>query len=240
VAAAGDPAMQKGAALVDETGHARFDDPQFIAGFAFYLDLFHRGLAPVMSNSQIANLHQQFGDGDFAMFISGPWDVGNLRSRLTAEQQKTWSVTPLPAPDGTPWPGLSMSGGSSLVIARKSERQDAAWKFIEFLSRPDVQVRFAQMSGDLPARRSAWNTPELKNDREMQAFRVQLDRTAALPRIPEIENIVNVIAEHGQLAARGQYDARGGAQRLDAKVEAMLEKRRWVLERESAVKAEAP
>ena len=29
-----------------------------------------------------ANIYQQFGAGDFAMFISGPWDVGNLRLRL--------------------------------------------------------------------------------------------------------------------------------------------------------------
>lgn len=227
-------AMQKGATFVDDAGHARFDEPNFVAAFAFYLDIYKRGLAPVMSSSQIANLYQQFGDGDFAMFVSGPWDVGSLRSRLRPEQQKTWSVVPMPAPDGTPWPGLSMSGGSSLVIAKTTEKAEAAWKFIEFLSRPDIQVRFSQLSGDLPARRSAWNTPELTNDREMAAFRIQLDHTAALPRIPEIENIVTTIFEHGQLATRGQFDAQGGARRLDAKVERMLEKRRWVLEREAA------
>ncbi|HEX7833779.1 MAG TPA: sugar ABC transporter substrate-binding protein [Thermoanaerobaculia bacterium] len=227
-------AMQKGATFVDDDGHARFDDPNFVAAFAFYLDIYKRGLAPVMSNSQVANLYQQFGDGDFAMFVSGPWDVGNLRMRLKPEQQKTWSVAPMPAPDGTPWPGLSMSGGSSLVISKTTDKKDAAWKFIEFLSRPDIQVRFSQLSGDLPARRSAWATPELTNDREMQAFRVQLDHTAALPRIPEIENIVTKIFEHGQLATRGQFDAREGAHQLNTKVEAMLEKRRWVLQREAA------
>lgn len=226
-------AMQKGATFVDDSGHATFDEPAFVSAFAFYLDIYKRGLAPVMSNSQVANLYQQFGDGDFAMFVSGPWDVGNLRTRLKPEQQKTWSVVPLPAPGGTPWPGLSMSGGSSLVISKTTEKKDAAWKFIEFLSRPDIQVRFSQLSGDLPARRSAWNTPELKNDREMQAFRVQLDHTAALPRIPEIENICTTIFEHGQLATRGQFDAAEGARRLDDKVERMLEKRRWVVAREA-------
>jgi multiple sugar transport system substrate-binding protein len=227
-------ALQKGATLVDAAGHARFEEPQFLEAFSFYLDIYKRGLAPVMSNSQVANLYQQFGDGDFAMFISGPWDVGNLRTRLKPEQQKTWSVAPMPAPDGTQWPGVSMSGGSSLVIARTSERKDAAWKFIEFLSRPDIQVRFSQLSGDLPARRSAWQTPELANDKEMQVFRAQLDRTAAMPRIPEIENIVTTIFEHGQLGTRGQFTAAEGARRLDDKVESMLEKRRWVVAREAA------
>ena len=225
-------AVQRGATLVDERGHARFEEPQFLEGFSFYLEIYRRGLAPVVSNSQIANLYQQFGVGDFAMFISGPWDVGNLRDRLTPEQQKTWSTAPMPAPDGTPWPGASLSGGSSLVIARTSKKQDAARKLIAFLSRPDVQVRFYELSGDLPARRSAWRIPALVNDPQIAAFRTQLDHTVALPRVPEAENICTAIFEYGQLAARGRYDARGAAQALDRKVENMLEKRRWVVAKE--------
>lgn len=226
-------AVQRGATLVDDAGHARFEEPQFIEAFAFYIDLFRRGLAPAVSNAQIANPYQQFGAGDFAMFISGPWDVGQLRDRLTKEQQETWSTAPLPAPDGTPYPGVSLSGGSSLVISKTTRNRAAAEKLIEFLSRPAIQARFYEMSGDLPARRSAWRVPELVADREIAAFRTQLDRTIALPRLPEAENLVISIAEHGQLAARGQYDARTGALALDAKIEAMLEKRRWVLSRKS-------
>ncbi len=224
-------AMQRGATLVDDAGHARFEQPQFIEGFAFYLDLFRRGYAPAVSASQVANLYQQFGEGDFAMFISGPWDVGSLRDRLTPEQQKTWSTTPLPAPDGTPYPGVSLAGGSSLVIAKSTRNRAAAEKLIAFLSRSDVQTRFYLLSGDLPARRSAWNVPKLLADRELAAFRTQLDRTAALPRLPEAENMMISLAEIGQLATRGQYDARSGALALDRKIEAMLEKRRWVLAR---------
>ena len=224
-------ALQRGARLVDERGHALFDEPAFIQGFSFYVDLFRRGYAPTVSNTQVANLYQQFGDGQFAMFISGPWDIGNLRTRLTAEQQETWSTAPLPAPDGTPYPGVSLSGGSSLVITKRSRKQEAAKKLIEFLSRPEIQAKFFELSGDLPARRSAWNAPGLVDDREIKAFRTQLDRTVALPRVPEAENIVNAVAEHGQLAVRGQYDARGAALALDRKIEGLLEKRRWVLGR---------
>jgi multiple sugar transport system substrate-binding protein len=224
-------ALQRGATLVSHDGHARFREPAFLEAFSFYTDIFRRGLAPAISSAQVTNIYQQFGAGEIAMFISGPWDVGNLRQRLSAEQQKNWSTAPLPSPDGTPYPGLSLSGGSSLVISRRSTKQDAAWKFIEFLSRPDVQIRFHEISGDLPARRSAWNTPALTDDPQIASFRIQLDRTGALPRVPEIENIVTTIFEHGQLAARGQLSAAEAAARLDRRVETMLEKRRWVLER---------
>ncbi|HEV7242476.1 MAG TPA: sugar ABC transporter substrate-binding protein [Thermoanaerobaculia bacterium] len=228
-------ALNRGARLVDERGHALFDEPQFIEGFTFYVDLFRRGFAPTVSNTQVANIYQQFGEGQFAMFISGPWDVGNLRTRLTAEQQKTWSTAALPAPDGKPYPGVSLAGGSSLVIAKQSRKQEAAKKFIAFLSRADIQARFYALSGDLPARRSAWRAPGLIDDREIAAFGTQLDRTVALPRVPEAENIVNAVAEHGQLAIRGQYTASEAALALDAKIERTLEKRRWVLTRQKFI-----
>jgi multiple sugar transport system substrate-binding protein len=232
-------ALQRGAVLVDEHAEARFDDPRFIEGFTFYVDLFKRGFAPAVSNTQVANIYQQFGDGQFAMYISGPWDVGNFRTRLTAEQQKTWSTAPLPAPDGTPYPGVSLAGGSSLVVTKRSKKQDAAKQFIAFLSRPQIQARFYELAGDLPARRSAWRAPKLVADRELAAFATQLDRTVALPRLPETENIMNAVAEHGQLAVRGQYTAREAAMALDAKIDKTLEKRRWVLSRSAAAPAAA-
>jgi multiple sugar transport system substrate-binding protein len=222
-------AVQKGAELVSFEGEARFEDPRFLEAFSFYLDIYGRGLAPVVSNSQVANLYQQFGAGEFDMFISGPWDVGNLRDRLPAELQDKWSTAPLPAPDGTTYPGASLSGGSSLVISSRSDKQDACWKLIEFLSRPEIQMRFYELSGDLPAHRDAWAAPKLANDPQIAAFRTQLDRTAALPRIPEWENVATSIFEYGQLAARGRFNAKEAARQLDRKVDLMLEKRRWVL-----------
>jgi multiple sugar transport system substrate-binding protein len=79
-------ALQRGAVLVDDTGQARFDEPRFLEGFSFYVDMFKRGYAPAVSNTQVANIYQQFGEGQFAMWITGPWDVGNLRTRLTARR----------------------------------------------------------------------------------------------------------------------------------------------------------
>lgn len=224
-------AVERGATFVTNDGHARFSEPRFVEAFSFYLDIFKRGLAPVLGSGQVANIYQQFGAGEYGMFISGPWDVGNLRLRLPPELQDKWTTAPMPAPDGTPYPGASLSGGSSLVISSRSQKQAACWSLIEFLSRPEIQIRFYEESGDLPARRGAWTIPKLKDDPQIAAFRVQLDHTVALPRLPEWENIATSIFEQGQLATRGQFDAPEAARRLDRRVEAMLEKRRWVLSR---------
>ncbi len=53
-----------------------FEEPPFRQAFTFYLDLFRKGFAPKVSNLQVANLYQQFASADFAMYITGPWNVG--------------------------------------------------------------------------------------------------------------------------------------------------------------------
>ncbi len=92
-------------------------------------------------------------------YITGPWNVGEFRRRLPPEMQDKWATAPLPAPDGSAsWPGVSVAGGASLVLFRASRHPEAAWKLVEFLSEPAEQVRFHGLTGDLPARRSAWGS----------------------------------------------------------------------------------
>lgn len=222
-------ALQTESPFVSDDANAQFHDPRFLEAFDFYLEFFRRGFAPVISGSQIANLYQQFGEGEFAMFITGPWNVGEMRRRLPEDLQSSWTTAPMPAPDGEPYPGASLAGGSSLVLFRNSENPDAAWKFIEFLSEPANQARFYELTGDLPARKSAWHVPVLAEDQEIQAFRVQLENTVALPGIPEWERIATMIFEEGELAARGRYTTEQAAKRLDSRVDEVLVKRRWVM-----------
>ena len=224
-------ALEKGAPMVTEDGRALFSEPRFTSALDFYLSFYRRGFAPVVNNSQIANLYQQFGEGEFVMFITGPWNVGELRRRLPESMQDKWNTAPMPAPDGTPSPGASLAGGSSLVVFEHSKKKEAVWKFMEFLSEPAQQVRFYEKSGDLPARKSAWDAPLLANDEKIQAFRQQLEHTVVLPRIPEWEQVVTTMYQYGELAARGQFDAPRAAQLLDVRINRMLEKRRWVIAR---------
>ena len=46
----------------------------------------------------------------------------------------------------------------------------AARKLIEFLSEPAQQTEFYRLTGDLPARRAAWDDPALRENVHAQAF----------------------------------------------------------------------
>jgi len=223
----GSPLLRKGDL------YGGFEQPAFRKAFTFYVSLFQRGYAPKVSNTQIANIFQGFEQGDFAMYITGPWNVGEFRNRLSPSMKGKWSTAPMPAPDGRPYPGASYAGGSSLVLFRNSHNARAAWKLIEYLSEPEQQSRFFELTKDLPAHRAAWSTPDLRNDPEMQAFLTQLENVQPPPRVPEWEQIATSLYEHAEQAIRGRMSVPQALADLDHKADEILAKRRWVVARKA-------
>ena len=225
-------ALQQDDTLLREDGRwGNFGSAGFRRALAFYLEMFQRGWAPTLVSAAVSNVWTDFGRGRFAYYVSGPWNIGELRRRLPAEQQDTWMTAPLPGPDG---PGASIAGGSSLVVFRASRHQAAAWRLIEFLSQPAVQRRFHALTGDLPPRRTTWADPELAADVHARAFREQLERVKPAPKVPEWERIANEMRVVAERAVRGALSVEQAAQELDARANRILEKRRWILARRAA------
>jgi multiple sugar transport system substrate-binding protein len=216
--------------LRDGDRHGDFRSPAFRQAAGFYVGLYRAGLAPPWSNSQISNVYQQFAAGDYAFYITGPWNVGEFRRRLPPGMQDRWKTAPMPAPDTAhDRPGVSLAGGASLVLFRASRHPEEAWKLVEFLSEPAVQVRFHQLTGDLPPRASAWAAPSLAGDPQSAAFRVQLQRVAPAPKVPEWEEISIQIWQSLEPAIRGRETVDEALADLDHRVDLILEKRREVL-----------
>ncbi|TAM93462.1 MAG: extracellular solute-binding protein [Rhodanobacteraceae bacterium] len=220
-------ALQQQVPLLRDGGrHGNFRSAGFERALAFYVGLFERGDVPPFTNVQVGNPWQAFGRGDFVFYLSGPWNIGEFRKRLPISRQSEWSTAQLPGPGG---PGDSVAYGSSLVILRGSRHEDAAWALIEYLSRPEVQARFYELLGDLPARRSAWQSPALQDDPKLRAFRAQLEHMRPAPQVPEWEQIVNMMQDVAARAVAGQLTVDQAAAQMDAQADAILAKRRWVL-----------
>lgn len=222
--------LQAGDLLRDGDRYGAFREPGFRRAFTFYVDLFKEGLAPPVTGAQISNVWQEFENGYFAFYITGPWNIGEFKRRLSPEMEGRWMTAPLPGPDG---PGISVAGGSSLVVFERSERKAEAWALVEYLSRPDVQVRFYELTGDLPARESAWEDAVLAGDAYAGAFREQLRRVRPTPKIPEQERVSQKIREYAEFAASGEMTVDEALAALDRDVDRMLEKRRWLLDRQA-------
>ena len=135
-------------------------------------------------------------------------------------------TAPLPGVDG---PGASLAGGASLSLFRRSGNKHEAWLLMEYLSRPEIQLRFYTLTGDLPARRESWKDSTLANNRYARAFREQLDRVIPTPKVPEWEQIATKVFEHGEQAVRGRMTVDQALAALDHDVDGLLEKRRFLV-----------
>jgi multiple sugar transport system substrate-binding protein len=224
-------AMENGAALLrDGDRYGDFRAPAFRTAFEFYLGLFRRGLAPQAGAAQIANLYQDFAAGFFTFYVSGPWNLREFARRLPDRLQPAWATAPMPSLAGER-PGVSLAGGASLALLRGTPRADVAWRLVEFLTEPRQQLAFYQLSGDLPSRPSAWADPALASDPRARAFRAQLEHVRATPKIPEWERIADELSRWSEAAIRGELAPDAALAQLDAEVDALLAKRRSLLER---------
>ncbi len=224
-------ALNVGSPILRDGGrYGAFEQPPFREGFDFYINIYRQGLASPLSSSQVSNLYQEFERGNITMFISGPWLIGEMKTRLDSVTQKNWMTAAMPGPNG---PGVSTAGGSSLSLFAASKHKKEAWQLMEFLSQPSVQLEFYQLTGDLPPRKSAWQDTALANNRYALAFRDQLERVVPTPQVPEWEEIATTIFEHGEQAIRGVKTVYQALASLDADVNAMLEKRRYLLSQAS-------
>ena len=222
--------LQQGSPLLTAAGRGAFGDSAFARAFDFMLNLYREGLAPPVSNTEIANLYQEFARGTFSMYISGPWNLGEFRRRIPADQQDAWATAPLPGPTGAA-SGVSLAGGASLVIFRASRQQALAWDLVRYLSQPAQQARFYHLTGDLPARREAWADSALAADSAAAAFRVQLTRAVPTPMVPEWEQVTTKIMDQTEAAVRGGVTPAEALAALDREVDRLLERRRYLLAR---------
>jgi multiple sugar transport system substrate-binding protein len=221
--------LQQGEPLLRDGGRfGNFRSAGFRRTLDFYLSMYERKLAPPASSNEIANVWNEFARGYFSFYITGPWNIGEFKRRLPPALQSSWMTAPLPGPGG---PGVSIAGGSSLAIFARSRRKPAAWKLVEYLSRPAVQQRFHAITGNLPPRRSSWEHPALRDDTYTRAFRDQLERVRPVPKVPEWERIATELRIVLERVIHGDIQAARMPEEMDARADRLLEKRRWMLDR---------
>ena len=180
-------AWQAGAELVnDDATEFTLDSPEMVEALTEYQSFFTAGLAP--TDLPQGSLEPDFMAGKIASFVSGPWHVGILRD-LDEAGMANVGLAPLPAGEQQ----ASFIGGANLAVFKDAENRDAAWKFIEWLSRPEVQVAWYQEVTDLPAVQAGWDDPAIADDEYLGVFGEQLQTAVAPPSIPTWEEVASVI-----------------------------------------------
>lgn len=206
---------QAGGRVLDETfTEPRVTEPEFIEALEFFVSLFQAGIAPI---GETIDLFEAFRTGFYPMFFSGPWMVELISQRLPDIEGK-WSISLMPQKATR----ASFVGGSNWAIFSGTRYPEECWRFIEFMSRTDVQVEWHRILKALPAVRQAWQDPLLAEAPLLQIFAAQLEEAVAPPATPAWEEIAQALSIRVEEAIRGVHSPSEAARLLDQDIRRIL------------------
>ncbi|MDP3979871.1 MAG: extracellular solute-binding protein [Chlamydiota bacterium] len=184
----------------------------------FYVSLFSEGLSP-REMSAGTDIYDAFSKGFIPMFISGPWMLKELDEHVP-DLKEHWNVSVLPGKKNR----TSFIGGSSLVLFKSSKKKELAWKFIEFMSDPKVQVLWYKLTEDLPSNQIAWRNPLFDENPKMKVFGYQLLDAKSSPPIPTWEQIADIINDQMEKAIFQKTSVKQTTAVLSEKINQILQK----------------
>jgi multiple sugar transport system substrate-binding protein len=191
-------AWQNGATLADAANRDfTLDSPEMAKALNYYNSFFSSGVAP-KSLAQ-GQLEQGFVNGTIGSFISGPWHLGILKDQGGAAFLDKVGLAQMPKEKA----GTSFVGGGDLVVFKDSKNRDTAWKFVQYLSKPQTQVKWYQTVSDLPAVKASWDDPTLKSDPMLSQFGRQLNDAKSPPTVSTWEQVASVIDGEVEKSVKG-------------------------------------
>ena len=136
-----------------------FDDPAVIEAVQFYIDLAAEYEAmPAGVQGVWATATTDLASGMTAMIVHSS---GSLTGIL---EQADFEVGVMPIPGKGEGTYASVPGGGNFYIMKGApqEQQDAAWKFVEFISRPAYVADYSINTGYIANRASAYDTEAMQ------------------------------------------------------------------------------
>ncbi|MBO8163563.1 MAG: extracellular solute-binding protein [Brevibacillus sp.] len=175
-----------GGGLIDENLQILINTPGAVKGIEFAVKLrdeHHVTPQDLDAANSYQNANEAFKSGKAAMIFNGPWAMVDILSGEQFKDPNNLGIAPIPAgPDGHTG---SPVGGHSLAIYAGSKAKEASYELIKFLSSKESQAKLAERNGTLPTRKSAYDMPEVKENRIISDFKAVMEKATNRPVIPE-------------------------------------------------------
>ncbi|MFC0680980.1 ABC transporter substrate-binding protein [Lysobacter korlensis] len=184
-----------------------FDSPEATEAAEYYVGLSEYA-APDYLNANSWDGRLGFFEGQVAMYIAGSWFAGVTMEEAPDIEGK-WATANLP--EGPAGCGTTIAA-DSLVVFEGSDKQDAAWLWIEFLSQPENQALLTYGSPNgtlLPTTTELLEGPELVEEKPLlegfaEAMQCGVNNVEQNPKGPRIEEQLNIElgrAMYGEITA---------------------------------------
>lgn len=221
-------AQQPDPLLRDRMARGNFSSAGFRAVLARYKLIFDEGFSPAVQGADYGDTLVALRRGQLPILPSNAETVGDLQRRIAWFPPALWNVAETPGPDG---PAAGIANGYSLAVGHRSRNPAEAWRLVAALCGEKGQLLLRRIMSDLPSRMAVWTAPELADDSKAAVFARAAQRSVAPPAIPEWERITVEVQLVAEQMVRGLYGVDQAAAEMDRRVDGILAKRRWLLDR---------
>jgi multiple sugar transport system substrate-binding protein len=150
-------------------GKTVYSTPEAKQALELYKKLYKEASPPDSINWGFQDQVQAFTSGVTGILLQDPDVIKVLQDKM---DPKTLATAPMPlGPNGK---SLVSTGAAGWGITSYSKNKDAAWKFIAYLSSPQVNTNFAKQIGIIPIHTSASSDPAFQTG----PYKTLLDMTA--------------------------------------------------------------
>jgi putative chitobiose transport system substrate-binding protein len=205
--------VQMGVTLTDGRHRARFNSPAGERAFAFWTDLYRRGLLPREVVSQgFQRAIELYQSGELAQVASGAEFLGTIATNAPQVAAATAPYPPLTGSDG-----VANVAAMNLAVTRQSRHPAEAVDLALFITNPGNQLRFARAARVLPSSRAALTELEQELDRQASGDLVQRARWLSartlrrarvlVPADPGIKRLQSILYGRLQQAMLGEMSS---------------------------------
>ncbi len=206
---------QNGGDVIDKNKNILVKNPEFVEALEFYSRFYRENLVAKGG----ANVFVDFESGLLPVFFSGPWMISMIKEQVPKITGK-WAVALMPKKKTR----TSFVGGSNWIIFTTSKSKDSAWKFIEFMSKPENQLEWYKILRSLPALKEVWKDKGLSEDPFTRVFGEQLLDAKSTSIIPEWDKIETALGRRVEEVCLGKKDVKETVELLYEDLRKILKK----------------
>jgi arabinogalactan oligomer/maltooligosaccharide transport system substrate-binding protein len=166
------------------------NSPEAKKAYGTWLDLFDgKGLHKADTTADAyAHIQDAFVNGKVAAIVQGPWEITNFYKGSAFKDKNNLGIATVPA--GSSGKAGAPTGGHNLSVYAGSDEahQQAALKFVNFMTSAHAQETIALQNSTLPTRDDAY-TAKVKADPGIAGYQGVLAAAQPRPALPEYSSL---------------------------------------------------
>lgn len=180
--------QQQGGEFFDASGKPTFDTPQNVAAIKQYVDFVAADKIANPSDAEYSNgteAVQDFATGKSAMLL---WQTADSQLKNYGMTTDQYGVAPVPFPAAPPAGSKhvdSIAAGINLCVFAGTKNQDAALKFVQFMTSKQAQIDLNKAYSSLPSVTDAYADPAFQTPAAQTYQKILTDSVAPMPAVAQ-------------------------------------------------------